>query len=208
MLKYLIIFIGLGCLHSTHAQKVLQKEWDQADVTTLIIDSDEVFTIDITASKTQKIRVYTSVEGETYESVVLRVAEKGNTRTIRTAYSPYFNKKDDKLAAHKVLAIDMIIEVPEGMSVEVRSAIASVSASGVFKELRVGLEDGNCDIANFLGNAALHTRQGAINVRALPGVRGTAVSKRGTVVNNLPGVGAYRVVAESVDGAISLLPTK
>ena len=209
MLKFVIpIVLVTAMTVRGWSQKVLQKEWDAAGIEKLVVASDEVFTIAITSEKTDKISVYTNVEGETYEGVVLRISEDEKTLTIRTAYAPYFEKKDDKLAAHKVLAIDMTIVVPMNLQVEINSKIASVRASGDFNELKVSLDNGNCDMFNFKGNATLHTRHGYIKVLARKQVGGNATSKRGNVINRLPKQGKYHIEAESVEGAITLLQTE
>lgn len=209
MLKFGIsIALFFIIIAPVQSQKVLQKEWDATGIEKLVIASDEVFGITISAEKTDKIRVYTNVEGETYENVVLRTSEDEKTLTIKTDYSPYFEKFDDKLAAHKVLAIDMTVILPENLMAEISSSIASVNASGNFEDLSVSLRIGNCDVHNFKGNATLHTRKGYVNVRAMKGVSGSASSRHGTVANTLPKQGKYHIKAESIDGAITLLPTQ
>ena len=102
----------------------------------------------------------------------------------------------------------MILEVPEGLILELESAIASVSVSGNFKELFVTLEDGGCDLINYLGDASLKTRNGHINASVQAGVSGDAVSKYGTVDNTLLTSGGYHIEAESIGGNISLKRTE
>lgn len=209
MLKYIIIIIGV-VLFSTEAsaQKVLEKQFNASAFETLVIESDDVFTIDISAAKTDKIKVRTHIEGEHYESVVLNTFEAHNTLTLSTGYSPFFEKENDKLAAHKLIAIDMEIIVPENLNIEIRSKIASVKGNGTFKNMFVALENGTCLLNNFEGNATLYTKRGPITVYAVPKMAGEAISKKGVVINELSKNGSYKIKAESITGTIKLLQNK
>ncbi|WP_339701208.1 hypothetical protein [uncultured Marixanthomonas sp.] len=209
MLKFIIILVGVFLLTTeAMAQKVLQKEFSALGFETLIIESDDVFTIDISAKKTDKIKIRTHIEGENYESVVVNTSEAHKTLTLSTGYSPFFKKENDKLAAHKIIAIDMIVTIPESMQVEIRSKIASVTGKGAYDNFFVALENGTCLLNNFKGNATLYTKEGAITVYAKPVVTGQAVSKKGTTLNQLPKTGKYKINAESITGSITLLQTE
>src|SRR5690606_17153034 len=126
----------------------------------------------------------------------------------KTGFSPFVFLEDDKLAAHKVLAVEIVLIVPNTISVEVKSKLASIFANGNFKALAVSIENSNCELRNFSGNAHLKTKDGNINVVAESGVSGIAISINGTVENMLPKRGKFTVQAESVNGNIRLLQTK
>jgi len=209
MLKHIVIVIGI-ILFTTEitAQKILQKEFSASGFETLALHSDDVFTVNISTKKTDKITIQTHVEGEYYENVVVNTSEKNRILTVTTGYSPFFEKENDKLAAHKVIAIDMEITIPETMKVEIQSKIASVTGKGTFKNMFVALENGTCLLKKFKGNATLYTKKGAIVVHAKPNVTGEAVSKKGTILNELPKAGIYKIIAESITGSITLLQTK
>ncbi len=206
--KIIYILLLISFVSESFAQKVLQKEWDASGISKLVIESDEVFNIKITSEKTNTIKIDTHVEGENYEDVVLGVIEKEKSLILNTGYSPYFEAKNDKLAAHKVIAIEMEVTLPETMMVSIRSGIASVEGYGSFKSFEAGLESGNCILYNFRGNALLQTKQGAITVYAKENVKGKAISKRGIIHNTLPMKGKYTINAESIDGTIRLIQNK
>ncbi|PVW15298.1 hypothetical protein [Marixanthomonas spongiae] len=209
MIKYIVTIVGV-LLFSTDvaAQKLLEKQFNASAFETLVIESDDVFSIAILAEKTNTINVRTHIEGEHYESVVLNTSEAHKTLTLSTGYSPFFEKENDKLAAHKLIAIDMVVTVPENMNIEIRSKIASVTGSGAFENMFAALENGMCLLHNFKGNATLYTKQGAITVYAVPNVAGEAISKNGAVTNELPKTGRYKIKAESRTGAVTLLQNK
>ena len=209
MLKHIFIFtVLLFFTTDITAQKVLQKQFDASSFERLVIESDDVFTITISAQKTDNINVRTHIEGEHHESVVVNTSEAGKTLTLSTGYSPFFEKENDKLAAHKLIAIDMLITVPENLSVEIRSKIASVTGKGTYENFFMALENGTCLLNNFKGNATLYTKEGAITVYAKPTVTGQAISKKGTVLNELPKTGKHKIIAESITGSITLLQNK
>jgi len=208
MLNKTIFILLIGFCIPVHAQKVLFKEWEASGISTLKINTDDVYIINIHTVKTDKIKVETSVEGETYENVVLEVFREKEVLVLKTGFSPFFKPENDKLAANKALSIEMNITLPEEMSIDITSQLASVIASGNYKNFYSGLGNGTCLLKNFKGNAIVNTKQGFITVYAQNNVRGSAFSKHGEVINQLPSSGKYSIKAESISGKITLLQTK
>ena len=209
MVKYcILILLAIFITTEATSQKVLQKEFNASGFENLVLQADNVFTVTISAEKTDKISVKTHVEGEYYESVVVNTSEENKNLTLTTGYSPFFERENDKLGAHKVIAIDMLITVPETLQVEVRSKIASVLAEGTFDNIFVALENGTCHLINFTGNATLYTKEGSILVYANPSVTAQATSKKGKIINQLSESGTYKITAESITGSITLLQNK
>ncbi|PHS65733.1 MAG: hypothetical protein COB12_06585 [Flavobacterium sp.] len=202
---FILFFLFLGNVFS---QKVIEREFNASDITTIEINSEVIYHIKITSEKTEQIKIKTQVEGENYENVVLGIIEENNTLHIKTSFTPFFEAKNDKLAAHKVISIEMELIVPERMAIKIIAEIASVETFGKYKDVSVLLENGNCSLANFKGNAMLKTKQGFITVYASKETLGIAVSKKGAVVNKLSKSNVkslkYRIEAESFKGNISL----
>lgn len=213
MLKYIpFITLFIGIISTTYSQKIIERELNGSKIEKIIIASSEVYQINLSSEKTDIIKIHIKIEGETYENVVLSVLEVNGVLTLNTEYSPYFKVINDKLAAHKVLAIEMEIIHPENIDIEISSDIASVTAKGNYASFFALLGNGNCILNNFLGNAIIKTNLGSITVYAHPGtsgdLSGRAVSKKGKVINTFPEKGKYLIIAESVEGNISLLQTK
>ena len=181
---------------------------DTSEIERLVIDADAIFSLSIVSEKTTEISITTIVAGETYENVLVTTSEANKTLTIGTSYSPYFKADNDKLAAHKVLSIEMQLIIPEFLDVSVNSKLASVSASGIYSMLQIALDTGSCKLINFTGNASLQTKQGDIDVHTIGNIAGKGISKNGKVQNTLPLEGKYRITAESRDGDISLFQTE
>ncbi len=202
---FILFFLFLG---NAFSQKVIEREFNALEITTIEINSEIIYHIKITSEKTEQIKIKTQVEGENYENVVLGIIEENNTLQIKTSFTPFFEAKNDKLAAHKLISIEMELIVPESMAVKIEASVASVEIFGKYKAVSVLLENGNCSLTNFKGNAMLKTKQGFITVYASKETLGIAVSKKGAVVNELSKSNVkslkHRIEAESFKGNISL----
>jgi len=189
----------------SYSQKSLEKKWDASAISAIEINSDAVFNVKITSMESsENIILKTQIDGETYEFVLISTSINKKKLKISTGYSPFFSFKNDKLAAHKLISIEMELIVPESMDIAVFSSLASVNAIGNFNMLRTELYNGNCLLEDFSGNAILQTRLGTISAFCEPNVAGIANSKDGKIINKLPKRAKYTVNAESIHGAIIL----
>jgi hypothetical protein len=204
------IYIGLlfFMFSEGYAQKIMEKSWDASSVDRLEVISDEVYRITIISEATERIYVSTKVEGEHNENVVLLVSEENKTLLLSTGFTPYFVMQNDKLAAHKVISIEMEIRVPSDLAVLVKGAIVSVETKGSFSELQLELRNGNCVLNAFKGNAQLNSRNGNITVFAKETGVLNIKSRNGSIKNELPEEGQFFINAESVNGDITLLKSQ
>ncbi len=199
------LFLGSYCGFS---QKIIQKEFSSEGFQTLTILDDSIFKIEIQSSSEKTINVTVHISGEYSESIIIEEKIAEGVLSLKTGFTPFFDLENDKLAAHKVLAIEMKITLPKEMAVEIKSKLASINTEGIFKNLDISIENGSCILTNFSGNAHLKTKGGNITVWAKNTVSGKAFSKNGTVENELPNHRKFFVEAESSSGNISLLQTE
>lgn len=190
------------------AQKELYKQWDARAIDTIVVNSDALSTINVVSSPHSVITMAARVQGELAEEIMIKEETQFRTLTIGTGLAPYFIPENDKLAAHKVLSVDMTIEVPKGRSVMVRSKFGSVNAMGTYDFFDVALDNGHCRLNGFLGEARLYTINGNIEVRAMSGVSGQADSRYGTAIDSLPRHHRRLVDARSIYGNILLTPSQ
>jgi len=203
---YILILIFV--ISEGYAQKILEKSWDAADVQRLEIISDQVFKIKIVSAATETIRLITRIEGENFENVVVNVFEEQHTLLLTTGYTPYFEAANDKLAAHKVISIEMELLLPSHIAVFIQGAIVSVDTEGTFRKIHLELDTGNCLLTNFNGDAQLNTKNGNITVYGDSNVFAIGETKRGTLRNELSSPGKFSVKAQSVNGDIILLKSQ
>lgn len=205
MLKYLTYSIlAIGISTGMTAQKVMERSWDASVFERITIDGDAIFDIKVVASATSAIKLHVKAAGEYSDYVVLEISEEDRQLVISTGYSPYFFGANDKLAAHKVMSIELQLHIPEDLVVAVSSKLASFYGVGHFKHLSVLLLDGRCELWSFLGEASIKNRDGDILVYAKHGVVGTAKSGTGRVLNTLPNYGVHKINVQSVNGDITL----
>lgn len=202
------LFLFLATISRGFSQKVIEKSWDAKAFTKLEISSDDVYKIKMVTAPTSEIKLISNIEGENFENFNIGVSEKGKTLALKPSFRPYFKPKNDKLAAHKLLSIEMILTVPESMEVSITAKIASLETLGNIQKLVVNLREGHCLLQDFIGNATLNTKQGDITVFTKHSVVGSTISKYGTIKNELSSKGKYLIKAESVNGNISLLKTR
>lgn len=206
-LIFIVIFLFFGN-HYCGAQKIIQKEFYLEAIHKLSIIDDGIYKIEIQSSEESTIKIELHISGEHSESVIIEEKIIKGILSLKTGFAPFFKLKNDKLAAHKVMAIEMKLIIPETIFVEIKSKLASVEIKGKINALAVVLENGNCSLSNFLGNAHLKTKAGNITVHAQNNVSGIATSKSGTVENSLPKERKFQVEAESINGDIYLLQTE
>ncbi len=205
MIRKIVFILVFSLIASdSFAQKIIEKEFEAATISAIEIASEAIFNIIISSEKVDKIKIRTSVEGENFENIVLGVKKDNGILTLNPEFSPYFEAKNDKLAAHKVLAIEMELIVPENLEISIKSSLASVNVTGKFLSIIAFLGVGNCVLNEFSGDAKIMTNQGFINVFAYKTVFGIAFSKKGSVINELKNKGKFTVEAESFEGDISL----
>lgn len=200
---YLIFFL-IGVFSNSFSQKIIERELDATSISAIEIDSDNVFNITITSVDTKKLNISTTIEGENFENVLLSIKENNGLISIVPEHTPFFEAKNDKLSAHKVVAIEMALMVPKSIDIIIKSSLSSVSTLGRFKSIKANLGTGNCLLEGFSGDAQIKTKQGFIKVFANKSVYGIANSKKGIVTNELKSKGKYRIEAESFEGDISL----
>lgn len=204
-LLIVILFFGSNC---SVAQKIIEKEFSANGIHKLSLDDDSIFRIKITSSKRESIKMKVHVSGEHSEAIIIEKNRSKGRLSLKTAVMPYFTFENDKLAAHKVMAIEVELFIPKSISVEIKSKLASLETVGRITNLAVSLKNGDCTLVDYSGNAHLKTEDGNIYVKSKSKISGTAISKNGTVENTLPTRGKFLVEAESINGNIYLLQTK
>ena len=208
MLKFHTLLILLFVSNVGFAQKKLNKIFDGKEIDTITVNGDGIYSITLLSVPNQEIVLNATIEGETYENLLITEKRDFNAITFSLENTPFFIPENDKLAVHKVIAVHLIITIPENKTVNVNSDIAILQGSGKFKHLEVKLKQGDCLITTFLGNGDFQTLEGDITVVADSKVSGKAISQRGTVSNTLITNQYLQIKAESKHGNIYLTQTE
>ena len=173
---------------SLYAQKRLTQTYDSTAIKELYIHSNEIFKIKITTGEVREITVATIIDGETFASTMLNTSTNDGVLKITTGKTPDYIPFNDKLAAHKVLAIELEIIIPIGLDVSIYSTLASVDTYGKLGQVRIDLGRGH-----FKGEEFRFRESGKINT----------ISGSIYISSNL-----VNVTAQSRNGKVDIPPTQ
>ena len=199
----ILLFMGLDL----HAQKETQKLIDAEGVNTIVVSSDEIFRINLSTSTEPFIRISTRADGEYFNNISMDALVKGETLFLTSMFNRSLQEGFDKLSAHKVYAMEVDLQVPVGMKVEIISNLTSVHAKGIYDNLLVQSTGGSCYLVGFVGNAVLNTYNGNIHVET-EDAEVDANSRHGLI--SLPEnlVGSHKISLTSINGNIRVKKTK
>lgn len=110
------------------------------------IDTENCFELMVSNSDTKEVIVEARIDGEYREDLVIAVEEQGNTITVRPGFRPEFRHPNDKLSAHKVVSISLVVQVPRFTNVKVYGNHTRVQVTGTFSQTEILLNDGQCDM--------------------------------------------------------------
>ncbi|MEY8020593.1 DUF4097 family beta strand repeat-containing protein [Muriicola sp. SD30] len=179
----LILVLGIK---SASGQKVVRKVLLLPHITHIQIDANSLAKVDLETISGADLSLQAIIEGEYRKDLAIELVEEGNTLRVYAALQPYFKFPNDKLSAHKVIAISLHIEVPEDKFVNLYGTSAQVTARGIYKELEVVLSDGQCTLKNLKDNVHVTTQSGNIDLETASGTVNVN-SKYGTVKqDNIP----------------------
>jgi len=202
--QFILLLTILFCNQFLYSQKIIEREFSFNEIETLLLHDNLSSSIVIKSSPRSNIVVRLHNAGENSENIILKEEVIDKTLSLTSMFSPFFIKINDKLAAHKVLSIEYEIEVPEFIKIDIQSKLASVKIYGCFKDARIMLNEGNCNLINYCGNANIQTKMGDIHIKSSQQAIGKAFSKYGKVKNLLE-KGENIILAESIHGDIIMI---
>lgn len=178
-------------------------------VSTIQIDATNCYQVVLKTMTSQQKEIILEgrMDGEYSPDLQMNTVTNGNTMFVNAGFRPTFKLPNDKLGAHKVVSISLIVVVPEGKDVVVYGTSASVSAYGTYGKLNIILSDGNCSLKNRAHETVVRTQNGPITLFAASGMV-QADSKYGKVDNNPIPVGPDHFTLNSITGDIHLYKTE
>ncbi len=206
MKYYLVLFVFIP-IQLLSAQKKVQKTIFDTKDTAIEINAIDCFLVTIKTAKSNTILVEAKMEGEYGKEVLLNLHEEGKTLLIDTAFNPMFALPNDKLGAHKVLSISLQITIPENMKVQLYGTYCNVDATGIYQNISIALNDGNCVLKDIQDKATVNTQSGAIALYTKSGTI-SAISKYGEVISEDILAGNQRYQLNSITGDIHIFKTE
>ncbi|MCA0131466.1 DUF4097 family beta strand repeat-containing protein [Winogradskyella alexanderae] len=154
---FLFVNMSLG-------QNTVIKNIDAETISTISIDGNQIFDIDITTSNTNYISCKSVVDGE-YENMFQVISNiNGASLELKLEQYQYTIINDDKRNAHKVVAVKLILDIPENINLSIVSDIANIKLKGNFDSVNVRLEEGFCNLSGQVKEGIIQTINGDIIV--------------------------------------------
>jgi hypothetical protein len=203
-----ILFIVLFSLSLTcHAQKSIEKIIENSAIKTIVVIDDSMFKIKISTNLNDNIVLQSKIEGEYANAIIVSAVTKNDTLYISSAFQPFFKTKNDKLSAHKVVSVELVLVLPENLTVYAKSAIASAEIKGKYKKLSLEFAQGNTTVKDFIGDAMINSVNGNIKIESNFAVV-AVTSKTGSIEQEPLVSGMHHIKLNTINGNISVTKTK
>ena len=206
-MKVIFSIFFLFFLLPVAAQKHTVQVLDGRGIGKILLSSDEIYNIRISSHPGKEIKIITDAEGEYYNDISLDVERRDQTLFLNSRFREILQSGYDKLSAHKVFSMEVVLQIPEGLEVEVNSNVASVFLKGDYKNILIQLKTGSCYFENFEGAAVVNTYEGNITGGAKNFIS-EANSRHGQVEVPQNSYGIHKMVLTSINGDIKLTQTK
>ena len=89
----MILLMSFGLLG---AQKVIKKSVHNPGTSSILIDADDCFKVEITTTLSKEIVVEALIDGEYKNDLLVKIEEDGPSINISTGFQPDFIKPNDK----------------------------------------------------------------------------------------------------------------
>lgn len=189
------------------AQKHVEHVIEAGEIQKIILSSDEIYRIDVKTIPGEQIRISTDAEGEYFNEINLDLETREHTLYLNSRYREILQSGFDKLSAHKVFSMEVALQIPEGMVVEITSNVASAFLAGSYEHILIQLKKGSCYLKDFKGSAVINTYDGNIWGTAI-NFAAEANSRHGKVGVPQNPYGIHKMVLTSINGDIKLSETK
>jgi len=204
-IKFRAVLISIFCLSAftLPSQNKLEKQLFAENIETIVINGNQIFNILVSTSKTNKITIYSKLDGEYQDQFHLITQQQNDSLKLNLKRLPFTSKIDDKRNAHKVVAAALHLEIPDGLNLSINSDIGSVKLNGDFNSLSVELYQGHAEVSGSAKNATINTLSGYIYI-ATKNADIKATSNNGKVkVDEFNNVNSYWKL-KSINGNITV----
>lgn len=202
MRQFLLLIFIFSCL-GLQAQNSIRKSIVNPRTTWVHVDTEHCFELVLGNSDSEEVVVEANIDGEYKDDLLIEMEEEGTTLVIRPDFRPDFQHPNDKLSAHKVISIRLIVLVPEYTNVKVYGNHTKVQANGIFSASEFTLDDGQCAMNMEAETVQATTHSGDIFFES-KGAMIEAESKYGEVQGGPISNGNGSVSLQSTSGNIFL----
>ncbi|HMB62524.1 MAG TPA: DUF4097 family beta strand repeat-containing protein [Eudoraea sp.] len=126
------------------------------------INTINCFDLDLGTSDSDEMVVEAIIDGEYRNDLVVEIEEAGGSILVGAGFHPDFVLPNDKLSAHKVVSVALRVRVPDLKNVQVTGTSCKVTIAGLFKTLKVTLDNGRCTLKEVGLDVTVRTQSGDI----------------------------------------------
>lgn len=203
----LFILFFIFPLHFLGAQKMIKKTYLNSEISAVSVDATQFFELSVETSMADEMTIEATIDGEYKKDLFLSVTEEGHTIFVGSGFQPNFSNPNDKLAAHKVISIQVRLVIPRDKDVIIYGTGCNVSVRGIYSNLSVALNDGQCVLNGVSELASVQTQSGDIFVNTSRAeIR--AISKYGKIVKDDIHEGTDQFFLSTVTGNIFIRKTE
>jgi len=203
---YLSCILFLFCI-ALNAQKKVYKNFLADHIELIQVDATNSFLVEVETSESSEIVIETQMEGEYSQDLGLEVIIDGNTLLVESGFTPNFENPNDKLSAHKVVSISVLMKIPLHKKLEIFGTNSRVVVGGEFEEIDISLSDGACVLIDVIADITVKSQSGNIKVMS-KAAKITAISKYGTISSNPIPLGTSIYKLQTVTGNIDFSKTE
>ncbi len=168
-MKTTFYFFLLFATQLIFGQKIVQKTVVKPNIKSVQIDVSKCYTLNITTANTNEMHIEATFDGEYQKDLLLVIDEQKSSIMVDTKFQPSFIHPNDKLSAHKVIAIDLKMVLPENLNITAYGTSCDITATGKYKNLKLVASEGDCFLVNVSKNVEVTTQQGNISISAKSG---------------------------------------
>ncbi len=120
--------------------------------------------INIYNNSNQKLEIIFNSNGEYQNSILLNTKLINEEIIIEEIMNPLFEKKNDKLSAHKLMSSSFIIKIPDYIPLKIEINDAKVKCSGNFLDINLKQKEGVFNLISQKSNGEIFTEYAEINI--------------------------------------------
>lgn len=206
-MKNVVVLIMLCIANCGLSQTTVEHTVDVAALSHIDIDVNFVAKLHIVSRPEKVLKIKAVFEGEYQNELHVVTRQQEDKLSVGVAFSPLFEPFNDKLSAHKVVSVQLLVSVPKDKILSVFGDTAVVKAAGSFSYFFVQLHDGEVTLSDFYGEGKISTYTAPITIQSsTKNIKATVT--HGSIIGNYKASESPSLTIKSYYGNIYLPVTK
>ncbi len=186
-----------------HGQVQWNKTLSDLELRGITIDMRFIQGLQLSTHASKDVLLNTKSEGEYQMQYVVVTQQEDQWLTVYPQRVPAFNSLNDKLSAHKVIAMTLEMRIPEAVLVEIEAQQGRLEVSGLYRELNVQLDEGSLFMSHRAEQSTIKTKTAAVHLNVPSGHLDSHLEK-GQIFGVINPNDNYRYTVSSQSGSLYL----